>query len=340
MIQDSIRKVIEKQSLTEEEAVSAMDEIMEGNASPVQIASFLVGLRMKGETVEEIAGFARTMRAKAIRVRCSQSENGLVDTCGTGGDRMNTFNISTAAAFVAAGAGIRIAKHGNRAMSSKCGSADVLEALGVNIAMTPEQVGKCVDSIGIGFLFAQALHPAMRHAGPVRRELGVRTVFNVLGPLTNPAGAKNQVMGVFDGRLTELLAGVLQRLGSERAMVLHGLDGMDEITTLSETKVSELRGGEVRTYQVKPQDFGIESPSLSQLSGGTPEENAARLTALLAGEKGALRDIVLLNAAAAMVVGKKADTLAEGLAVARESVDSGAAARKLKELKEFTHDSG
>lgn len=339
MLQRALEKVIENQSLSELEAGLAMDTIMDGKATNAQIAALLTSLRMKGETLDEIAGFARSMRNKAVTIRCQESPSELIDTCGTGGDCLNTFNISTAAAFVAAGAGIRIAKHGNRAMSSKCGSADILEALGVNINLTPDQVSKCMDQVGIGFLFAQKLHPAMRYAAPVRKELGVRTIFNLLGPLTNPADAKGQVMGIFDPDLTEMVAGVLCKLGSERALVLHGMDGMDEITTCASTKISELRDGKITTYEIHPSEFGIALASPKDLKGGNPEENARNLEALLKGEKGPLRDIVLLNSAAAMVVGKKADSLLEGFKVAVQSLDSGKAFEKLIALRELSHDS-
>lgn len=340
MIRTLIGKVMGGESLDEAEAGQAMNLIMEGRATPSQIAALLVALRMKGESVAEITGFARSMREKALRVPCRCSGDDLVDTCGTGGDGLNTFNISTAAALVAAGAGARVAKHGNRAMSSRCGSADVLEALGVNLALDPEQVGRCVELVGIGFLFAPALHPAMKHAGPVRRELGTRTVFNLLGPLTNPAGARCQVLGVYDPNLAGLLARVLLRLGSRRAMVFHGLDGMDEISTCASTRVAEVRDGEVHEYLISPEQLGLDSPSPQALAGGTPPENAARLLALLAGEMGALRDIVCLNAAAALVVGGLAPDLAQGLILARQALDSGAAAQKLEQLKEFSHVSG
>lgn len=338
MIREAIQKVIDKKPLTESEAMEAMDSIMEGRATPAQISALLVGLRMKGETVDEIAGFARSMRRKVLQVQTEAPMDALVDTCGTGGDHQNTFNISTAAAFVAAGGGLKIAKHGNRAMSSRCGSADILEALGINLHLPPEQLAECVDRVGIGFLFAQDLHPAMKYAAPIRRELGVRTVFNILGPLANPAGARCQVVGVFSGHLTNLMAEVLARLGGERAMVFHGLDGMDEITTRAETMVSELRAGEVQSYRISPAELGLDSPALSELAGGSPKENARKLESLLDGEKCALRDIVVLNAAAAMVVGGKAHNLAEGMEQAIDSIDSGAARHKLTRLKEFCRD--
>jgi anthranilate phosphoribosyltransferase len=273
------------------------------------------------------------MRERATRVECKARP--LVDTCGTGGDASGTFNISTAAAFVAAGAGVTIAKHGNRAASSECGSADVLAELGVRLDIAPERVGECVDKVGIGFLFAPQLHPAMKHAAGPRREMGVRTVFNILGPLSNPAGATRQVLGVYDAALTQTLAKVALGLGTERAFVVHGLCGLDEISTVGPTRVSELAGGSVRTYEITPQEFGLESAEPADLLGGAPEENAAHLRAVLDGERGPKRDIVVLNAAAAIAAGGVAATIAEGLPVAEESIDSGAAAEKLERMKEF-----
>jgi len=331
MIGELIRKVAEGRDLSAPEANAAMTEMMSGKATPVQIAAFLVAMRMKGETVEEVTEFARVMREHVRPVRTNRRP--LVDTCGTGGDAIKTFNVSTAAAFVAAGAGVAIAKHGNRSVTSKCGSADVLEALGVRFDLSPEEVGRCVDEIGIGFMFAPSYHPAMKHAMPVRRELGLRTVFNALGPLTNPAGAEAQVLGVYAAELTELHAGVLRNLGSKRAFVVHGVDGLDELSTVGETRVSELRDGEVKTYSLAPEEAGLRRAQMSEIQGMTPEENARLLVETLEGKEGPARDIVMLNSAAAIAAGGKADRLLDGMAAARESLDSGAALGKLRELQ-------
>jgi anthranilate phosphoribosyltransferase len=331
MIGELIRKVAEGRDLSAPEANAAMTEMMSGEATPVQIAAFLVAMRMKGETVEEVTEFARVMREHVRAVRTNRRP--LVDTCGTGGDAIKTFNVSTAAAFVAAGAGVAIAKHGNRSVTSKCGSADVLEALGVRFDLSPEEVGRCVDEIGIGFMFAPSYHPAMKHAMPVRRELGLRTVFNALGPLTNPAGAEAQVLGVYAAELTELHAGVLRNLGSKRAFVVHGVDGLDELSTVGETRVSELRDGEVKTYSLAPEEAGLRRAQMSEIQGMTPEENARLLVETLEGKEGPARDIVMLNSAAAIAAGGKADRLLDGMAAARESLDSGAALGKLRELQ-------
>jgi anthranilate phosphoribosyltransferase len=333
-IHEALFAILHGDSLTADEAVAVMTTIMEGEATPVQIASLLTALRMKGETVEEIAGFARVMREKAVRIapRCET----LIDTCGTGGDKLKTFNISTAAAFVVAGAGVAVAKHGNRSVTSRSGSADVLEELGVNLAATPELVQACVEQIGIGFLFAQHFHPAMKYAGPVRREMGIRTVFNVLGPLTNPAGARCQVMGVFDPDLTEPLARVLGLLGSHHAFVVHGMVGLDEWSTTGPTQVSELRNGEVTTRIMTTADLGVPEASPEDLAGGTPAENAELIYRLFRGETGPHSDIVLVNAAAALVAADKASDMREGLQLAATSLDSGAALEKLRLLREMT----
>lgn len=335
MIREAISKVVEGQNLTEEEATATMNEIMSGEATPAQIASFITALRMKGETVDEITGCAKVMRQKATKIQTSQKF--LVDTCGTGGDRSHTFNISTAAALVSAGAGVAIAKHGNRAASSRCGSADVLQALGVNIEAAPEKVSRCLDEIGIGFLFAPLLHSAMKHAIGPRREIGIRTIFNILGPLTNPAGAQAQLLGVSDPKLTALMAGVLKNLGSKRAFVVHGQDGLDEITTTAETFISELVAGQVKSYKLNPNRYGISSASASELKGGTAEENAQIVLSLLKGEKSPKRDVVLLNAAVAIMAGEKAKTVEEGIQIAAESIDSGKALQKLQALIEMTN---
>ena len=334
-IQDAIARLIEAEDLTRDETVGAMDQIMSGNATDAQIGAFLIAMRLKGETVEEITGAAEVMREKATRIATRHEV--VVDTCGTGGDHSGTFNISTAAAFVAAGAGLCVAKHGNRAASSLCGSADVLKALGVNIEATPEAVGRCLDEVGIGFLFAPALHGAMKYAIGPRREIGARTIFNVLGPLTNPAGARRQLIGVYSGDLTETLAGVLGRLGSERAFVVHGLDGLDEITLTGPTRVSELRDGSVSTCEIAPEDFGFSRAGAEDLKGGDADTNAGILLSVLKGEAGPRRDIVLLNAAAAIAAGGLAGDIPEGVGIAREAVDSGRAMAKLEKLREASN---
>ena len=349
MIRETIQKVVDGENLTEHETVDTMNEIMSGEATPAQVASFITALRIKGETIEEITGAARVMREKSTKIHTKHPF--AVDTCGTGGDGSHSFNISTTAAFVVAGTEIPVAKHGNRAASSQSGSADVLKALGVNIEIGPEQVGACIDDVGIGFLFAVALHGAMRYAIGPRQEIGIRTIFNALGPLTNPAGAQAQVLGVYElnaaaaivagGKatdiatptLTESLANVLKNLGSQRAFVVHGGDGLDEITTTTTTQVSELVDGEVNTYTLNPTELGIPTAQPSDLKGGTPEENADMTLSVLRSEKGPRRDIVLLNAAAAIVAGGKAEDIAAGLAAAAESIDSGQALAKLEGLK-------
>ena len=330
-IQDAIAKLIEGQDLARDRMIGTMNQIMSGGATDAQIGAFLVALRVKGETVEEIAGAAEVMREKATRVDTRHAT--VVDTCGTGGDGSGTFNISTAAAFVVAGAGLCVAKHGNRAASSLCGSADVLKELGVNVEASPETMGRCLDEAGIGFLFAPTLHGAMKYAIGPRRELGVRTVFNALGPLTNPAGATRHLIGVYSRSLTETLAEVLRTLESERAFVVHGLDGLDEITTTAPTQVSELKDGTVSTYEMAPEDLGISRASAGDLAGGSAETNAAILRRVLHGEPGPRLDVVLLNAAAAIVAGGAADDLRAAVELARESVDSGRAMDKLEELK-------
>ncbi len=340
MIRETIHQLLEGQSLPAEQAEAVMDEIMTGEATPAQIAGFLVALRVKGETVDEITGCARAMRRAAVPVNPSRVD--VVDTCGTGGDRAGTFNISTTAAFVVAGAGLGVAKHGNRSVSSHSGSADVLEALGVNLNLTPEQAAQAIDEIGIGFLFAPGLHPAMRHAIGPRRELGVRTVFNLLGPLTNPAGAAAQVLGVYDPALTEVLACVLQQLGSQAAYVVHGHGGLDELTTTGPNRISCFGiapgNGFVATETLDPCELGFCRASLADLRGGEPWENAHITRAVLDGQDwGPRRDVVLLNAAAALVVGRKAADLATGVALATESVDSGAALAALEALIAYSN---
>ena len=335
MIREAISKLIEGRHLTQAEATGVMGGIMSGESTSAQIGAFLIALRIKGETVDEIAGCAEAMRGKATRITTRHSS--VVDTCGTGGDNSSTFNISTTAAFVLAGAGLCIAKHGNRAMSSRCGSADVLKSLGINLDLTPEQVGRCLDEVGIGFLFAPMLHTAMKHALGPRREIGTRTVFNVLGPLTNPAGAHRQLIGVYSPNLTDTLAEVLLRLGSERALVVHGSDGLDEITTTGETKVSELRDGMVQTYPIQPEDFGLKRASLQDLKGDDEETNAKILTDVLKGAEGPKRDVVLLNAAAGITAGGSASDIGEGISIARDSIDSGRAMKKLEGLRKMSN---
>ncbi|MDK2889718.1 MAG: anthranilate phosphoribosyltransferase [Methanoculleus sp.] len=334
MIREAIARVSSGTDLTPAEAGGVMEEIMQGTATPAQIGGFLTALRMKGETVAEIAAFARAMRAAAVPVTLPARE-ARVDTCGTGGDGAGTFNISTAAAFVAAGAGVPIVKHGNRGVSSRCGSADVLEALGVSVAIPPDRVAGVLSAAGIAFLFAPAYHPAMQYARSARQEIGIRTVFNLLGPLTNPAGAGAHLLGVYDPRLTLPVARVLGDLGAERAMVVHGA-GLDEIATAGPTTVAELRNGEVLAYTLDCTEFGIPCSSVAAIRGGRPEENAATLLAVLAGENGPARDIVLLNAGAAIYLGGKAGGIAGGVSRAEASIDSGAALDRLRRLIEAT----
>lgn len=333
MIKESISKLVQGQDLTEYEAIQAMDTIMSGGATPAQIGSFITALRLKGETVDEIYACASVMRKKAS---CIKAPAGSVDTCGTGGDGLNTFNISTTAAFVTAGAGVPIAKHGNRGVSSKSGSADLLEALGVNVNLTPEQVEKCVAEIGIGFLFAPKFHGGMKHAIGPRRELGIRTVFNVLGPLTNPAGVDRQVLGVYDPTLTETLAGVLQKFGAEHALVVNG-EGMDELTTLGATKVSELKNGAITTYDLTPEQLGLTPAMLEQIAGGTPEDNAKITLDILSGKPSPYLDITVLNAGAAIYVAGKAESIQEGIELAKDSINSGKAKQKLEQLIKLTN---
>ena len=338
-MKEFISKVVEGKNLSGEEAEQAMKLIMSGQATPAQIAGFLTALRMKGETIDEIAAFARVMRQFAVQIN-PRVQGRLVDTCGTGGDRVKTFNISTIAAFVVAGAGVAIAKHGNRSVTSKAGSADLLEALGVNLELPPERVESIIESTGIGFMFAPLFHGAMKHAIGPRREIGIRTVFNVLGPLTNPANAQAQVLGVFDAALVEPLARVLARLGVEHALVVHGLEGMDEISTCGETLVAELKGGEVETYRIAPEDFGIERASPEELAGRDAQGNAEIARALLqAEEEGARRDIVVLNAAAGIYVAGRAKSIDSAIGMAERSIDSGRAHEKLLALIEASRQS-
>lgn len=331
-MKEFIGKLVERQNLAQGEAEEAMKTIMRGEATQAQIGAFLTALRMKGETIEEIAACARVMCEFAERI--NPKVNGvLVDTCGTGGDKMKTFNVSTLAAFVAAGAGVAIAKHGNRSVTSKSGSADVLEALGVKIDCSPQDVQRCIERAGIGFMFAPVFHKAMKHAIGPRKEIGVRTTFNILGPLTNPASAKAQVLGVFDAALTKKMAGALSNLGVERAVVVHGLDGLDEISTLGITQISELRDGSVKTYKAKPEGFGFKRASISDLAGGDANFNAKiAIDMLKNGVKGAKRDIVVLNAAAAIYAAGKTAAIKDAIPFANEAIDSGKAYERLMAL--------
>lgn len=334
MLKAAVSKLIEGKNLPEEEMVGAMTEIMEGKGSPTLIGSFLTSLRMKGETVEEITAGAKVMRRKAEKVNLGDVYT--LDTCGTGGDQSGTYNISTAVALICSAAGIGVVKHGNRSVSSRSGSADVLEALGAQIMLTPDQVEACVNHQGIGFFFAPVFHQAMKHAAAPRKELGFRTIFNLLGPLTNPAQAKAQVLGVFDERLTETMAMVLRNLGTDHALVVAGKDGLDEITCCSETKISELKDGEIFTYVIAPEDFGIKRCEREAILGGNAQENAQIIQSLLEGEKGPKRDILLLNSGAALYAGKKAKTIDEGIQMAGEMIDSGKALKKLNDFVAFT----
>ncbi len=338
MIKEALGKLIEGTDLTEIEMVSVMEEIMTGAAAEAQIGAFLTALRVKGETIAEITGAARVMREKATTIDTPGiDKTNIVDTCGTGGDGSMTFNISTACAFVTAAAGATVAKHGNRSVSSKSGSADVLRALGVNVEAEVTCVEKCIQEAGIGFLFAPRLHGAMKYAAPVRQALGIRTIFNILGPLTNPAGAKCQLLGVYDPALTDILANVLKNLGTTHAFVVRGEDGLDEITLTAETKVTELKDGGVRTYHIKPEDFGLERCKPEDLTGGESEENAAIILKIFEGEEGPKRDIVLLNSAAAICAANKAGSIAEGIAIAHGAIHSGEALKRLELLKEITN---
>ncbi|NLK63319.1 MAG: anthranilate phosphoribosyltransferase [Fusobacteria bacterium] len=335
MIRDAIARLLKMESLTESQMIAAMEDIMEGRASDILITSFLTGLRIKGETAEEITGGAKVMRSKAHQINLDDIYT--LDTCGTGGDRANTFNISTATAFVAAAADIYIAKHGNRSVSSRSGSADVLEYLGANITLTPEKVEKCVRDIKIGFFFAPSFHKAMKHTLEVRKELAVRTIFNILGPLTNPASANSQVMGVFNPDLTDVMAHVLQNLNVEKALVVHGLDGLDEISLAEDTKVSELRDGIITNYYINPEQFGIKRAVRKEIEGGERDVNGKIILDIFNGvEQGAKRDVVLLNSGAALYVGKKANSILEGVELAKEIIDSGKAMKKLDEFIKYT----
>jgi len=332
-----LQKIVDGHDLSVEEAEALMGEIFE-RATDAQIGAVLIALRMKGESVSEIAGLARKMRSSAVRITPRVNGN-LVDTCGTGGDASNTINVSTAAAIVSAACGVPVAKHGNFAVSSKCGSANVLSELGVNISSQPAEVQAMIETLGIGFMLAPVFHPAMKRVGPLRRELGMRTVFNILGPLTNPAGARAQVMGVYDPKLCETLAQVLRILGTSRAMVVHGM-GMDEITNTGETSVSELKEGTVRSYRLHPEDFGYGLASAEEIAGGTPEENALKLIKVMKGEKSRARDIIAMNSGAAVYVAGQASTLEEGSRLAEAALDSGKALETLKQMVAMNGDPG
>jgi anthranilate phosphoribosyltransferase len=337
MLKAVLNQVVGGENLSRQEAQESMQAIMTGQASESQIGGLLTALRIKGETSEEIAGFAETMRSHTVKVECSQSD--LLDTCGTGGDRKGTFNISTTVAFVVAGAGASVAKHGNHGVSSSSGSADVLKALGVRIDLPAQNIASVIEDARIAFLYAPTFHPAMKYAGKPRRELGFRTVFNVLGPLTNPLAAERQLMGVYERSLTKKLAEVLLRLNTRRAMVVHGLDGLDEISTTAPTQVSEVVDGKILSYLIDPAEYGLPIAALEDISGGTPEQNADIVLGILRGKQGARRDLVLLNAAAALVVADKAENIREGMVLAAKSIDSGAAQAKLERMRELTRQS-
>jgi anthranilate phosphoribosyltransferase len=349
MIREAIEKLVKRIDLSEAEMRHAFGEIMSGNASNAQIGAFVTALRMKGETVSEIASAASVMREKSVRIDVGKKlvdidrddinvdEETIIDTCGTGGGPTNTFNISTTVAFVVAGCGVKVAKHGNRSASSRCGSADVLEELGVKLDVSPDMVQRCILEIGIGFMYAPLYHSAMKYAVTPRKEIGIRTIFNILGPLANPAGAASQVLGVYDASLTDIMANVLKRLGSKRAFVVHGLDTLDELTITGKTRVTELKGGKIRTYYVTPGKFGLKRASLDDIAGGDAKENAKIVMSVLKGERGPRRDVVLMNASAALVAAGKAKDFKAGVKLAAESIDSGRAAEKLLKLIEITN---
>lgn len=349
MIKEAIGKVVERFDLSREEMIACMNEIMTGNATQAQIGSFITALRLKGETVEEITGAAMVMREKVLRLDVGRNvidldrddvnidRETIIDTCGTGGSGTNTFNISTTTAFVVSGAGLKVAKHGNKGVSSQCGSADVIKTLGVNIDIPPEKVKECIEKIGIGFLYAPLFHSAMKYAIGPRKEIGIRTIFNILGPLTNPANANCQVLGVYRAELTEVMANVLKNLGSKRAFVVHGMDTLDEITITGKTKVSELKDKKVSTYYIEPGDFGMKAAGIEYIKGGDSDENARIVRKVIEGEKGPRQDIVLLNASAAFVAGGLAKDFKEGIKIAKDSIQSGNAKEKLRQLIEFTN---
>ena len=336
-IQEAIAQLVDGSNLNEEQMVDVMNQVMTGDATPIQVGAFLTALRIQGETVEEVTGAARVMREKALHI--DAGEGCVLDTCGTGGDGKNTFNISTTVAFVVTAAGITVAKHGNRAVSSGSGSADVLGALGVKIDVPKETVERCLREVGLGFLFAPAMHGAMKYAAAPRREVGIRTIFNLLGPLTNPARASHQLIGIYDGALIGTVAQVLGNLGSERAMVVHGDEGLDEISLGGPTSVAEWKDGAVARYTLNPEDFGFERRPAARLTSADAAESAATVTSVLEGEPGAARDVVVLNSGAALCVAGRAETIADGIDLARERIDSGAALEKLEHLVRLTHES-
>jgi anthranilate phosphoribosyltransferase len=334
-IRQAIEKLVNRGDLSETETIAVMNQIMTGEASPLQVAAFLTALRMKGETIDEITGAARVMREKAHRVNVGGKT--VLDTCGTGGDQKGTFNISTTCAFVLAGAGVNVAKHGNRSVSSQSGSADVLGALGVKVDAPKERVEQCIAKIGIGFLFAPLLHEAMKYAVQPRRDIGIRTIFNILGPLTNPAMATRQLIGIYSAELVAAIAHVLKNLGSEGAMVVHGLEGLDEISLCGPTKIAELRDGEVKAYTIEPEQFDLKPCRLAELHGGNAEQSALIVRGVLDGKEGPARDVVLINSGAAFYVSGRAGTIKDGIRLAAESIDSGKARQKLAELVEMTN---
>jgi anthranilate phosphoribosyltransferase len=338
MFRDYLQKIIGRKNLTESEMSEMIEQVFSGKLSNAEIGAFMAALATKGETFEELAGAARAMRRKAARIQVSAPA--VVDTCGTGGDGSGTFNISTTTAFVVAGAGVTVAKHGNRSISSRCGSADLVESLGVNITVDPTVVEEAVAEIGIGFLFAPLYHGAMKHAAAARKEVGVRSIFNMLGPLTNPAGANCQLLGVYAPQLTEMFAEALRLLGTRRALVVHGHDGLDEISVCAPTRVTELKDGLIRTYDIDPERFLGRRAAPAEVAGGNPARNSEITRGVLAGDKGACRDVVVLNAAAALVAAGKTDTIEAGMRLAAESIDSGSARRKLDELVNFTRQTG
>jgi len=335
MIQDKIEKIMLGNNLSEEEMIECMTKIMSGEVTEVQMSSFLTALKSKGESVSEIVGGAKVLREKAEIVELQNYYT--VDTCGTGGDKLGTYNISTAVSFVTAAAGIKVVKHGNRSVSSKCGSADVLEALGVKIDLIPKQVEECVKKCNIGFFYAPTFHKAMKHVGKTRKELGFRTIFNILGPLANPANAKAQVLGVFDERLTEPMAEVLKNLGVKRALVVHGMDGLDEISITTETKITELENNTIKTYYFKPEDYGFNRCTINDIKGGNAIDNAKIIKELFNGKEGPKRDILLINSAAALYVGQKVNTITDGIKLAKEIIDQGKAKEKLEELIQISN---
>lgn len=342
MIKEAIGKLVQGIDLERKEMILCMTEIMTGHATQAQIGSFITSLRLKGETVEEITGAAMVMRDKAVNIDINRGKKAIdqetiIDTCGTGGSATNAFNISSITAFVVSGAGLKVAKHGNRGVSSQCGSADVIKALGVNIDISPERVKECIEGVGIGFLYAPLFHGAMKYAIGPRREIGIRTIFNILGPLTNPANADCQVLGVYRKELTGLLAGVLKNLGTKRALVVHGLDGLDEITITGKTMVSELKDKKIRNFYVRPQDFGIKVAGIEAIKGGGIEENVRIAKEVLEGKSGPKQDVVLLNSSAALVTGGLARDFKEGLKIARHVIESGKAREKLEKLIKFTN---